>query len=442
MYVSNIGRNNLTIAGFMKARECDKAANMMKAEEMQKKYGEKAHLLYLLDSAMIYMECGDYENAKLNFKEAEELSQTLWTKSITAEAGSFILNEYTKPYDGEDFERALINLFASFVYIMTENYDEAMVECRKLDLKLSEYNKKYENKNVYKEDALGRYLSGVLSEITDTKNYGEAFLYYKEAYEAYSNYLTKYGTPIPSFVIEDLARTAKTSDRLDELNKILPNYDKTKYITQKKAEKLGKIIFINLNGAGPHKEENRIFVDIPVNKGIMERIEIAFPKYVLQNPPCSFTKLVLNSAVKIEAKAELAENINAIASASLKDRENRTDFKAIARVILKQIAARKIGETIGKNISDNRGSGNSIAGMLGNIIGGAVANATERADIRAWNALPAEIYMTRLFVSPGEYDVSVERCGNIKNYIKKIDIKAGETKFIFYDAIYNVTKQP
>ena len=63
--------------------------------------------------------------------------------------------------------------------------DEALVEARKVDLKLKEYARQYEGKNAYQEDAFARYLSGILYESTGEIN--DAFIAYKKAYEAYAD---------------------------------------------------------------------------------------------------------------------------------------------------------------------------------------------------------------------------------------------------------------
>ena len=46
-------------------------------------YGDNDRLLYLLDSAMVYMQCGDNAAAQARFRDAEDLAESLWTESIT-----------------------------------------------------------------------------------------------------------------------------------------------------------------------------------------------------------------------------------------------------------------------------------------------------------------------------------------------------------------------
>ena len=57
------GINYQTLNGYMKSDDCSVAAEYVKKEE--KDYGMNQKLLFLLDSAMISMLCGEYEASNL-----------------------------------------------------------------------------------------------------------------------------------------------------------------------------------------------------------------------------------------------------------------------------------------------------------------------------------------------------------------------------------------
>ena len=100
----------------------------------------------------------------------------------------------------------LINAFLALNYVEKGEPDEALVEARKVDEKLRVYAKEYDGKNTYKEDAFIRYLMGVLYESRGEIN--DAYISYKKAYETYAVYTKDYGTRAPSFLLDDLVRTA------------------------------------------------------------------------------------------------------------------------------------------------------------------------------------------------------------------------------------------
>ena len=392
-------------------------------ENSKDKYGSKAILLYLLDSGMINFECNNLKEASKFFDDADELAQNLWTKSISKETASYVTNDFVIPYRGEDYERALINLFSAFCYIKQGQYDEAMADCRRLDTVLTEYNSKYEKKNVYKEDALGRYISGLLSE--SDKEYSEAYIYYCQSYKAFQNYETAYGTAIPRFLFEDILRVSSPADRKSDAKSLLSDVKHIKYIKYESSLKFGKIILIHFNGKSPVKIENKYTVPTPYGP-----ISIAFPNYVTNPPSCHTSKLILKSNLNtIEANAVLFEDINHIAVKDLADRKMRTTAKAIARVIAKQVVVQASSKEVEKKYGPMAGFASKLAGNI-------AASVLEQADTRSWRTLPGEIYIARSFVPEGNYQVMVENCQGGQKTIDSLSIKAGETKFVFYDTIY------
>lgn len=405
----------------MQSGNCPGAVDFVKNNKG--KYGGKAQLLYMMDSGMINLQCGNYDMAAKHFADAEELANQLWTTSISKNVASLVTNDLILHYSGEDFERALINLFSAFSYIKKGEYDEAMTDCRRLDTLLTEYNDKYKQKNVYKEDALGRYLSGVLSEAD--KEFSEAYIYYYEALRAFKSYNSEYGTATPAFLFEDILRVAGPADRLEEARSLFAGARKTKYIRAKKARRLGKIVLIQLNGTGPVKVENKYTVATPTGP-----ISVAFPKYTTSPPSCHESSLIVKSDKKTySSKAVLVEDINKIAVKSLADRKVRTMTKAIARAVAKQAVV----NATSKKIKDQYGAG---WGLAAKIAGRVAASATEKADTRAWRTLPGEINIARTFVPPGNYQIAVENCQGGQKSLDAVSVKAGETKFVFDYSIY------
>jgi len=386
-------------------------------------YGSKAAILHMLDSGMVSFACGDPKDACLFFQEAHDLAQNLWTTSITSEASSLIINDFTIAYRGEDYERALINLFSAFCFIKQGQYEEAMVDCRKLDTVLNEYNSKYKKKNVYKEDALGQYISGVLCEIDN--EYSEAYIYYYESLKAFKSYAASYGTVTPQCLFQDILRVSAPADKKSEAKKLVPKSKGLTFIDHKAAKKMGKIVFIHLNGKAPEKIEKKFTTVTPTGP-----ISIAFPEYATSPPSCHSSKLVLKSNTKtIVENAALFENINAIAVKDLADRKGRVMAKTIARAITKQAVVATASKMVEKKYG-------ALPGLIANVSGKAAASALEKADTRSWRTLPGEIYVARTFVNAGSYQVSMESCTKGKKTLDPVTVKAGETKFVFCDTMY------
>ncbi len=395
----------------MHAGQCPEAAEYIKSHE--KEYGANQKLLFLLDTAMISMLCGNYKESNEYFQKADDLADYLWTKSITKETASFLLNDYTKPYAGEEFERVLINLFSAINYVRLGRHDDALVECRRLDTNLTAINDKYEKKNVYKEDAFARYLSGILYEAD--KNPDDAFIDYYKAYQTFRDYEKNYNTPVPRILLEDLFRTAEAVGRFGEVRPVYKEFSNTKWLKQGETKGLGKVVFIHFNGKSPVKREDKLMV--PTKEGI---ITLAFPRYEVIPPYCRSSRVIAESrSLSQEAVTELVEDINGIALKNLEDRKARIIAKTIARAAIKKAAMH--------SVSKNRNT-EVLLSLVNTLI--------ERADTRTWRTLPGEIYLSRMFLPAGKYRIYAEQCKRGRQHIETVNLKAGETRFVLFESMY------
>lgn len=398
--------------------ECRAAVRHL--ERSRAAYGENAQLLYLLDSAMVHMQCRDFETAQEKFHAAERLAEALWTESLSRQAASLVTNEYLLKYAGEDYERALINMMSAVGYLQSGQFDDALVECRRLDSLLLLFNEKYEKKNVYKEDAFGRYLSGILHEADRALD--DAFIDYRKAFETYRDYEIHYGTPVPVTLIEDLARVAEAVDRVEDLEGLLPDTMGLQALPYAKSRSLGKIVFLQFSGRAPVKTQGQIV--LPTGAG---PVTIAYPRLRLLPTACHYHHLTLSSEKgQYEAELALTENIGRIALKNLDDKKARIMAKTVARAVVKQALINNLSKS-----SDDRNTEMALRTALN------IANLfLERADTRSWRTLPGEIYMTRLFVPPGEYRIAVAACGESPHKLKNILVKAGKTHYIVHDSRY------
>ena len=398
--------------------DCGAAARQLEARQAD--YGENARLLFLLDSAMVHLQCRDFETAQERFHAAERLAEELWTESLSRQAASLVTNEYLLKYAGEDYERALINMMSALGYLQAGQFDDALVECRRLDSLLSLFNEKYEKKNVYKEDAFGRYLSGILHEAD--RSLDDAFIDYRKAYETYRDYEKHYGTPAPASLTEDLVRVAAAVDRIEDIEDLLPDTQVPAERSYAKSRSLGKVVFLQLSGRAPVKTRGQIV--LPTGAG---PVTIAYPRLILMPAACSHHRLTLTSdQEQYAAEMPLVEDIGRIALKNLEDRKARIMAKTLARVVAKQVIINNLAKT-----SDDRNTEMALRAALN------IANLfLEQADTRSWRTLPGEIYMSRLFVPPGEYQVAAAACGDGPHKIKNILVKAGKTHYIVHDSRY------
>jgi uncharacterized protein len=394
----------------------------------QRAYGEKNSVLYNMDLGLLFHYAGLPDSSNVHLFAAEREIDDLYTKSVSLAALSMLTNDNILPYDGEDFERALINVFLALNYAEKGESDEALVEARKVDLKLREFARQYEGKNRYQEDAFVRYVAGVLYESAGEIN--DAFISYRMSFEAYDRYGKEYDTPAPSFLLDDLVRTATLLSFSEEAAKYaaLGGHAYIRPGTQQ-----GSILVIVYAGKGPIKTEVRTNVSIADNGGTIHTFQIALPRFQSRcGPPRSYNIAARGTEGEgrsVVAVTERAEDVTAIASKALEDRLSMIYLKSGGRALLKFLAAEKVK-------SDLKKKDNTLANLLGSIAVDVVVGATEQADLRTWRTLPSEFQIARMNVPAGSYGLRIESSdGNMRIPAEEVTVRPGRTSFVIVDDV-------
>lgn len=428
-------------------------------ESYNSEYGEKNSLLFFLDLGMLYHVAGDYEKSNHFFELAEKRSDELYTKSISKQTASFLTSDNVKPYEGENFEKALINLFMALNYIFLGKTEDAIVEARKVNHKLELYNREYGNKLTYRDDAFIRYIMGMLYENNNEIN--DAFISYRKALYIYRYYQMTYGTLIPEGLFSDCVRTGLAlgfTDLLDEINK---DFSGQFIVDDDNEPNKGEVVLLHLNGLAPYKVEKRLQVafgkgiayartaevssdeqgdlnkafDIAGSIAADVNISVAFPEYKVREPVVVMSTIGLQNGT-MEVKTTVSEDITAIALKDLEDRLGRIMAKTIARAAVKYALAYAAGEAA-EGVAKKKmgGEGGAIVGWLAKKAFSATASATESADRRAWELLPSEFRLARMKLNPGVYSLVVKfynKYGNIisQKVFDNVLVEKGKKTFL------------
>jgi hypothetical protein len=396
-------------------------------EKQGRHYGAKNALLYDLDRAMTLHLSGYYLESNQFLDQAERRAENLYTKSLTSEAGAMLTNDNTLPYEGEDFERVMINLIAALNYIYLGQMDEALVEARKVDHKLNLLNDRYEKKNVYKEDALARYLSGILYEANG--EYNDAWIAYRKAFEAYQDYQTQYNTPISQMLKSDLLRMTDFLGLEEEHQGYLEQFEGISWLKQKDYHRYGEIIYIGYNGLSPVKEDFFITAPVPDGKGGIYILNIAMPRFVSRPTDIGHALVKAWGSETVAAQETvLVEDITSIAIKNLEDRIGRITAKAIARATTKYLLSQAIREKA-------REGDQPLPRILADVGTNLFSLLSEQSDKRSWRTLPGEVQMARLLVPPGSYTVEVQYMSLhgqevMRRKFPEMTLKSGEKKFL------------
>jgi uncharacterized protein len=406
---------------------------------------DRNRLLYLLEKGKLEHLKGNYQASNAIFEEAYILIDDRIRTNVGQAVAAKFTNAMAEPYKGEDFEKVTIHYYKALNYFHMGMPNEALVEAKRINIKLDELNQKYnENKNKYSEDAFSLILTGILYECTGDIN--GAFIAYRNAYEIYErNGGTYYGVAIPEQLKQDLLRTTKQLGFTQEHNDYRAKFNipanpapapptannkngkgKAEPVAQQPKPEpkwpTGEAIIFWENGLGPVKDQivitasggsgvffgtwqdgdvmEEILIPIPVGTDVGSINAIAIPKYRKRDN--YYTGAALEYA-NTDHRFELAEDFYPIAKQCLKDRMLRETIDLVLRFATKKAGSSIFGEIVGQVAGDT-------AGDIAKLAGDAAGAATEQADTRNWQSLPQTISYLR---------VPLSETGNNKFILKK-----------------------
>jgi hypothetical protein len=341
----------------------------------------KNRLFYLMEKGVLLHLNGEYRQSNDVLEEADQLAEELFTRSLSAESLSFILNDTFIPYAGEDYESVALNYYKALNYIALDELDEALVECRRVDEKLNYFTDTYDARNVFKESAFLRFLSGLIYEEQDDPN--NAFIAYRKSLDAYRTYKDRYGVAVPKALWGRLLLAARRMGFMDEYRK---------YQAQARAEGLepaeaASLVAVIVNeGFAPVKKEH--FILVPSQHGFP--VTLVVPEF--ESRPSRSGRVEVSIDGKEWMPAEIVEDVDAVARQSLADKKLRLIAKAVVRAAAKQVAAWQADKEYG-----------AWAGIAAQLI----ALLTERADLRSWTSLPGKVRLALVPADPGWHTVVI-----------------------------------
>jgi hypothetical protein len=425
-------------------------------QQSEKEYGEKSRVLYGMDRGMTLQLVGDYQQSNAVLEQAEEELDRLYTRKIRTETFAFMTNDTALPYEGDPYEQVLINVLKAINYAVLGQWQEALVEARRIDHRLNVLSDRTQEKGAYREDGFARYLSGILYESTGDIN--NAFIAYRKAYETFEATRAWSSTGVPPQLREDLLRTAEAMHFTQELAEYRRLFPDTKWETSQSLQQLAQVVVISYNGLAPRKEDQ--FLDLPVsldalqlvllNRGIVQAnrqpnravdsvlyglngrvVRVALPRLIPQKTqvPVDRVSLIQDDGTKVTVNTELVHNVSALADKALSERIAGITVKALARAATKFALAE--GVAYGAQQAAGKDAG-PLVGLLVGLLAKGLAVSSEEADKRSWQTLPDEIHLARVWVPPGRYQLQGQSAGGYSNSMtseamRTVSLEPGET---------------
>jgi len=364
-------------------------------------------VLYYLDRGMLSHYAGNYQDSSELLNNGERAIEEAFTKSIIRGAGSFMVNDNVLEYAGEDYEDIYINAFNALNYYHQGDIEGAMVEIRRMNIKLEHLETKYDvsrselqkqaladgvstadippNPNApskFSDSALARYL-GMLFYRQDGQD-DNARIDRENLRLAFANAPNVYRHPAPASISDEL-----------------------KIPTGK-----ARLNVIAFSGLSPVKRSNTIRIPLPDGHWA----KISLPEMVSR--PSIVDRIEVQFDDGRNFRLEALEDIDAIARDTFRNRQGLLYTKSIIRALI------KAGTSSGLDAASDKAEG-QLGLVLGILSLGsqAYAEVSEQADLRISRYFPGKAWVGGITVDPGIYSFRVNFYGSSGNLLNSRDFQ-------------------
>ena len=405
----------------------EKASKSLDHNRLLKK--QRNRLLFLLEKGRVEHLRGNFRNSNIYLEEADLLMEDGSLSARDVLAGTLI-NPMMQRYRGEDFEKYMVHYYKALNYLQLNETEEALVEARRISIR-SYAQEDVKKGDRYSGDAFSFMLQGLIYEAAGDIN--NAFIAYRNATDLYlSRNLVFYGTQMPQQLKKDLLRMAWKNGFYDELER----YEKLLGITwnREEADSAGSLVVFWESGMAPVKVEQQLFFNlydagngefffhdeqrrykVPFDRASgfdRSRIDLArlhsfritIPRYEVKRLQHRTGTILCNET---QFSLEAAQNISELATATLQERWLKELSKTLTRLAIKKLAEEAAKPD--KDEKDKKKKNRQEALAMGIKL---FSVASEKADTRNWQSLPHTIHYTRIPLSSGTNEVSLNLGGS------------------------------
>jgi hypothetical protein len=405
------------------------AAEKIEKAKDEGKYEGKDKVLYYLDMGIALHFAGRYAESNEFLDKAEIAIEENFTKSISKIMISFLLNDNILDYAGEDYEDLFTNIIKNLNYIHLRKTEDAMVEIRRTNLKLSRLQDKYgrmaeklgESKKLKENEAefsfcpgetnLRYSITGTYLSMLGYKSMGkwdDVKIDRRKLIEASSGRLKNFSLQVLSAAEENTSPVytlcfagkspIKTQSTL--LLDFDPDLDMARVtLPGKKNTEINSFRY---------KSDNEF------------HLKFAVPEIVRRKTRIRRIRTIVNG--KNLGELYPIEDFGQIAEETFEVKKPLIYLRAALRTLIKATIDAKTKENIDKKYEEKneegededkeeeakkRGRNKFLAGLLKFAVD-AVTDITENADLRCWRTMPGRVYGGRIDLVPGEYEIVFE----------------------------------
>ncbi|MDR2094346.1 MAG: hypothetical protein LBP76_02370 [Treponema sp.] len=381
-------------------------------------YPPKNIIMYHLDKGILEHYAGRYQESAEDLEEAERLIYEAYTKSVTQDIASYVANDNTKDYPGEDYEDIYVNVFSALNYYHRNDMQGAMVEIRKLTEKLEYLSTKYaadldkvreygqennaeipagEAVNI-SDSVLARYLSALF--YRGSNRVDDARVDFVQLWNVYHSVPAVYSTPLPGSL---------------ELSGI-PGHETNEELAVPAGQaRLNALCFA---GLGPVKTEEKIYGPFDTR--------VSLPR--LTPRPSLISRIRVEVERGPSFDLELLEDMGAVMAETFKIRYSIIVAKTFIRTAIKYAVS------VASGVAVSEAADNQLLGLGVALLGKIATDASEAADIRSSRYFPDKAYAGGVTLAPGVYNITVNfyQGTSLLESVKRsgVKVEAGKTNIV------------
>ena len=355
-------------------------------------------LLYYFEKGELLMLDSSYPESKESWLKADEIVRG-WEDAVKSDpskligdVGSFLVNDKTRRYDGQDYEKVMLSTNLMLSHIMQGSYDLARIEMKKTverEKLIESFREKEYDK--LQDDAKKQQ---VTTSVKDMKGYPMAELDAPEVtslkngfQNAFSHYLAGYFFEVtgePSMAEPGYRNALQLAPQSRVVQTGLREVGR-----RKPGPKESDVLFVIESGFAPSWQSITIPIPIPGSSRGLIMTPLSFP--IIKSENKGFVPSTVNIGNR-QIPVETLTNIDAMARRQLKDQMPGILLRTTIRAVLKSLA------------QDQANKGGLVLGLVSNV----AAVVSEQADDRSWRTLPERISVARATLPVGVQTLEIQ----------------------------------
>jgi tetratricopeptide (TPR) repeat protein len=488
-----LGCANTALVRYEKIAKRAGSQNYLDAARMIRKdadalYGSRKEMLYNMDLGLLYHYAGRYDSSTIFLARAADRYDALFTRSVTNEAASLLVNDNTRPYRSRPYEMMWLRVIQAFNYLALENPDGARVEMRQAQILLDELRRTAgTGKNAYRDDPLYRGTAAVIYEVLGERDDAAISVYH--AVKAYRDQHASVPPGVGAMACRLLNAADRPDDiRLLELDCPTPVLKKRAVDSNDGAGGTGEVIVVGMLGRSPaigetsfqgtwirdgllvysYKDPNgktvtdalpapglpqseaskagsgrrtRSGTTFSVKWAMPSLREVPVQSRVLKIAPVS--GVVGDSGVSGDPRGaagqgpagvvtgEVWGDTHELLERDLADNWNTVLLRTVTRVLIRTIATEKAKSEMRTD--------NPLLNLMTSLGTDFLSGQLEQADVRSWFLLPRTVQVARLTFPAGRQTVQIgaenASGGTVASETRTVQVRPGKTTFVFFNSL-------